>query len=46
MNLIKKRLSQIYKARQCTDVIDVEIALEELKKLARVNGDYTPAMWE
>ncbi len=37
------KLSQIYKANQCTDINDVLYAIELVKQLSKVNG-YTPAL--
>lgn len=37
------KISQIYKANQCTDINDVLYAIELTKNLSKVNG-YTPAL--
>lgn len=41
---IRRRLSHIYKADQCTDLNDVEIAQKALACMARQCGEWTPAM--
>lgn len=43
MATLKKRLTQIYKARQCTDLNDVEYALQAVENLIRLNG-WRPAL--
>lgn len=40
----KQLLAYIYKANQCTDVNDVEIALSQLRDLDKRCTGYTPAM--
>lgn len=41
---VQKRLRQVYRANDCTDLNDVEYALTELRKIAKEQGAYTPAM--
>ena len=43
---VRKRLAQIYKANQCTDVQDVNHALESLRELARLNNYHYTAMMQ
>lgn len=43
MKTIKVQLERIYKANQCADASDCEIAINEVKELAR-RFDWTPAL--
>jgi hypothetical protein len=40
---LKKKLSQVYKAKDCTDKRDAEIALKEINELVKRYG-WTPAL--
>jgi hypothetical protein len=42
-NAMKTKLQNIYKANQCSDINDVQIAIEQVKELAHTYG-WTPAL--
>jgi hypothetical protein len=43
MTTLKKKLENIYNANQCTDLNDVEYALEQTRELVKIH-DWTPAL--